>query len=59
MERIIKEEIVQHLQRNSIIKDSQHGFRNKKSCLTNLLEFMEKVSEQLDSGEPVDVVYLD
>jgi len=59
MERIIKEEIVHHLQRNSIIKDSQHGFRNKKSCLTNLLEFMEKVSEHLDSGEPVDVIYLD
>ena len=58
MERIIKEETVQHLQRNSIIKDSQHGFRNKKSCLTNLLEFMEKVSEQLDSGEPVDVIYI-
>ena len=59
MERIIKEEIVQYLKRNTIIKDSQHGFRSKKSCLTNLLEFMEKVSEQLDSGEPVDVIYLD
>ena len=55
----IKEEIVQHLHRNSIIKESQHGFRNEKSCLTNLLEFMEEVAEQLDRGEPVDVIYLD
>ncbi len=59
MERIIKEEIVQFLERNNLIKNSQHGFRNKRSCLTNLLAFMEKVAEYLDRGEPVDVIYLD
>ena len=32
------------------IGDSQHGFRYKESCLTNLLEFTEKVEEKLDSG---------
>ena len=30
-----------------------------KSCLTNLLEFAEKISEYLDAGTPVDVIYLD
>ena len=59
MERIIKEDIVQFLQSNNLIRNSQHGFRNKRSCLTNLLEFMEKVAKYLDSGEPVDVIYLD
>ena len=59
MERIIKEEIVAFLERNQSINDSQHGFRNKRSCLTNLLTFMEKVADDLDSGEPVDVLYLD
>ena len=59
MERIIKEEIVKFLESNNLIINSQHGFRQKRSCLTNLLEFVEKVAEYLDSGEPVDVVYLD
>jgi hypothetical protein len=59
MEKIIKEEIVKLLEKNQSIRDSQHGFRNKRSCLTNLLTFMEKVAEDLDSGEVVDVVYLD
>jgi hypothetical protein len=59
MERIIKEEIVKLLERNHSIGNSQHGFRRNRSCLTNLLTFMEKVAEDLDSGEPVDVVYLD
>lgn len=59
MERIIKEELVRHLENNNLILDSQHGFRNKKSCLTNLLEFSEKVAGIIDEGDPVDVVYLD
>jgi len=59
MERIIKDDMVKFLERNHLIKNSQHGFRNKRSCLTNLLSFMEKVAEYLDSGEPVDVVFLD
>ena len=59
MERIIKDDMVKFLERNHLIKNSQHGFRNKRSCLTNLLSFMEKVAEYLDSGEPVDVVFWD
>ena len=30
-----------------------------KSCLTNLLEFLESVSYYVDKGVPVDVIYLD
>ena len=59
MERIIKEDVVQFLESNNLIRNSQHGFRNRRSCLTNLLVFMEKVAEYLDSGEPVVVIYLD
>ena len=59
MERIIKDDMVNFLENNNLIKNSQHGFRNKKSCLTNLLVFMEKVAEILNSREPVDVIYLD
>ena len=46
MERIIKEEIVKLLETNKSTRDSQHGFRSKRSCLTNLLTFMEKVAEE-------------
>src|SRR5215469_16679454 len=41
------------------MKDSQHGFTSGRSCLTNLLDFMEEVTEKLDEGIPVDIVYLD
>jgi hypothetical protein len=30
----------------------------KKSCGTNLLEFLEKVAREVDEGRPVDVIFL-
>eukprot|EP00061_Rhincodon_typus_P004111 g21775.t1 len=36
----------------------QIGSCQPKSCLTNLLEFVEDVTSQVDNGESVDVVYL-
>ena len=58
IERIIKDDIVKLLDKNEAVRDSQHGFSSKRSYLTNLLIFMEEVAEQLDSGEAVDVLYL-
>ena len=48
-----------HLERNHLIKDSQHGFRRGRSCLTNLLEFLDKVTRSVDVGDNIDAVYLD
>ena len=42
-----------------LIKGSQHEFTKGSSCLTNLLEFYEAVSDWVDEGKAVDIVYLD
>ena len=55
MERVIKETMMSHLSRNQLIKTSQHGFMPKKSCTTNLLEYLEMLTKAVDSGEKVDV----
>ena len=55
----MRDKIFHHLEKYKLIKDSQHGFVKGKSCLTNLLIFMEKVTNFLDSGHPLDVIYLD
>ena len=59
LEKIIKEDIVNFLEQNNRILESQHGFRNKRSCLTNLLEFTENLLESVDEKDPVDVFFLD
>jgi len=59
LETILKDNIVCHLVTHSLINDSQRGFLPKRSCLTNLLEFLEYVTSAVDQGKPVDVIYLD
>ena len=59
LESIIKDVIMAHLVRYELIRDSQHGFTKGRSCLTNLLEFFEEVTLNLDEGRPFDVIYLD
>ena len=59
VEGIVKQRLVSHLEEHSLIKDSQHGFLRGRSCLTNLLDFLEDTTKELDQGSPVDIVYLD
>ncbi len=44
---------------NNLIKDSQHGFRRHRSCLTNLLEFFHDMLLYHDSYRALDIIYLD
>ena len=44
---------------NDILSDKQHGFREGRSCLSNLLEIMECWTEILDEDDGIDVAYLD
>ena len=59
LKSILRDNIIKHLRELNLIKSSQHGFVKNGSCLTNLLEFLEYVSDYIDKGLPVDVIYLD
>ena len=58
-ERILKEEIVHHLEDHQLILKSQHGFLKGRSCLTNLITYLEDVTRAIDEGDPLDAIYLD
>jgi len=58
-ETLVRDRLVKHLEWNSLIRESQHGFRKGRSCLTNLLTFLDKVTGCIDSGNSVDAVFLD
>ena len=38
-ETIIRDQVIEFLETNALIRNSQHGFRKGRSCLTNLLLF--------------------
>ena len=58
-ERILKDKITSFLDKHNLIIDTQHGFRNNRSCLTNLLEFYNYVFSNYDERIPSDIIYLD
>ena len=59
LERIMRSKLMDHLIENKIINLSQHGFMSDRSCQTNLLEFLDKITKMLDEGKAADVIYLD
>lgn len=59
MERIIRNALVDHMNSNAFFNKNQHGFTKGKSCVTQLLEFMEDITAAIDQGKDVDVIYLD
>ena len=58
-ERIIRKQLVDHLERNNLICSNQHGFRKHRSCLTQLLSHIDLILQNLQNGMDTDVIYLD
>ena len=58
-ESIIRDHIMDHLYRNRLLTPCQHGFVRDRSCITQLLECLDDWTEMLDSGESIDVIYMD
>ena len=59
MEAVMKDKIQEHVDNHWALSEKQHGFSQKKSCLTNLLETLEEITYNLDRGNGVDIVFLD
>ncbi len=58
MERIIRD-VMNHLFNGNLIAPEQHGFVLNKSTVTNLSETVDRISEGIDNGWSVLVVFLD
>ena len=59
LESIIRDEIVEHMTKQKLFSDCQHGFRRKRSCITQLLLVMEDLTKLVEEGSPFDIVYFD
>ena len=59
MESIIRDDIIDHMMRNKLLCDEQHGFVPGRSCVTQLLNCLEEWTNLLDQGYPVDIIYMD
>ncbi len=58
-ERLIKADLMSHLNRNGLLTDQQFGFRAKRSVEAQLLLCLDKWTSAVDSGLCIDILYLD
>ena len=50
LESLLRDHMVDFLEKHNLLKDTQHGFLRLRSCLTNLLEYTEIISKWDTSG---------
>ena len=59
LEHIVVSNIMKHLDSQNILHENQHGFRQKRSCESQLLLTTHDLSKHLNSGKQVDMAILD
>jgi hypothetical protein len=52
MESLLRDKLMKHLEEKKLLNASQHSFTLGRLCTSNFLEFMEKVMEVVDDGQP-------
>ena len=58
-ERVLRKHIVSYMDENGLFNQGQHGFRHGRSCLSQLIAHFDHITQLLEKGQNVDVVYLD
>ena len=59
LEHIVVSNIMRHLDQQNILTDSQHGFRARRSCETQLISLIHELASSLDKKKQHDIAVLD
>ena len=59
IEHIITSNVMRHASTHNILYHLQHGFRDKRSCETQLLEFQNDIVANMNNGKQTDVIVMD
>ena len=58
-ESFIRDVIVDHMNKYNIYSNCHHGFRKRRSCVTQLLQVMEDFTQFIEHKSAFDVIYFD
>lgn len=48
---MVRNKLLSFSEENNLIRNSQHDFRNERSCLTNLRDFYNDIYEETEVGD--------
>ena len=51
--------MIDHIESNNLLNDAQHGFRNGRATISQIMRFYDSILTLLDQGQAVDAIYLD
>ena len=58
-EKLIKEDILMHLQNHNLLNHTQHGFRPGRATISQLLNYHHSIITMLQTSDRVESIYLD
>jgi hypothetical protein len=56
LKRIIRDHLIDHIDKNKLFSDKQYGFIKGRSTTLQLLEVLDKWTEAIDDGLEVDCI---
>ena len=59
MEHIITSQLVKHFNKHNILYELQHGFREKRSCETQLIMLIHELLQTMQKSKQTDLILLD
>ena len=59
MESIVRDAVVEHLMKNNLFTNDQHGFVPGRNCITQLLVCLEEWTQMIEDGVCFDAIYTD
>ena len=59
LEYIVHRNVMKHLDKFAILSDTQHGFRKRRSCESQLVTTIQHLAKGLDDKQQLDAVLLD
>ena len=59
LEHIVASNLTAHFNKHNILYDLQHGFRERRSCETQLIQLVDELARNLANGHQTDLILLD
>ena len=59
LEKLLQNIMERHAEKYGLFSEEQHGFRKKRSTISNILKCQQKILEERSQGKTVDTVFLD